>query len=211
MGIVILIDMGFTYNQIREIPDKKGNDPIITYNDGYEYKGYNVCRNEKTGYTEIRYRENGYNRIKPFITEDNAINYIDKKSPDRSLPNETNWTPKQITDEYYREDRNSTYYRKLYESHYNVKIKEGNHIHHIDGDYKNNNPSNLIEVTVEEHGWLHSEKQFCLRECPREEIVIHLQKWKEDKHYPNGYIHKHPYADNENYYRKLKKSITING
>jgi hypothetical protein len=203
--------MGFTYSQIKEIPDKHGDDPIITYNDGYDYNGYNVYRNEKTGYTEIRYRIDGHNKIKPFITEDRAIKYIDDKLPCRLLPSNTNCTPKQNTDEYYTEDRDSKYYRKLYESHYNVKIKEGNHIHHIDGDYTNNNPTNLIEVTPEEHGWLHSDKQYSLRKCPREEIIIHLQKWKEDKHYPNGYVHKHPYADDQYYYSKLKVSPILNG
>lgn len=202
--------MGFSYSQIKGISDKPGNDPIITYNDGYEYNGYNVYKNEKTGYTEIRYRDNGYNRIKPFISEELAIKYVDNKNKykfnDKELPN----TPpvKKVTDEYYTNERKSRYYRGIYESHYNVVIKEGNEIHHIDHDYSNNHPSNLIEVTVKEHGWLHQDKQkYALRNCPREEIFIHLQKWKEDRHYPNGYVHSHPYGDDDYYYDKLRNII----
>jgi hypothetical protein len=195
--------MSFTYNQIKHITDKSGNEPIITHNDGYDHNGYNVYKNEKTGYTEIRYRDNGFNRIKTFISEEMAIKYIDK-----SKPKEYNRTITSIvkdTDEFYREERKSEYYRGIYESHYKVAIKEGNYIHHIDGDYRNNHPSNLIEVTTEEHGWLHSGKQeYGLRNCPREEILIHIQKWKEDRHYPNGYIHSHPYGDDDYYYSKLK-------
>ena len=192
--------MRFSYNQIKHIPDKPGDDSIITYNDGYDYKGYNVYQNEKTGYTEIRYRDNGHNKIKPFINEELTIKYIDNKSKLNRMVI-SNKSIEDVTDEYYREQRKSDYYRRIYENHYNVVIKEGNHIHHIDHDYRNNNPSNLIEVTVEEHGWLHRDKQqYSLRNCPREEILIHLQKWKEDKHYPNGYIHTHPYESNQDYY-----------
>lgn len=45
-------------------------------------------------------------------------------------------------------------YRKIYESHYG-KIPKGYHIHHIDGDPFNNDITNLMCVSPEEHGEIH--------------------------------------------------------
>jgi len=45
-------------------------------------------------------------------------------------------------------------YRKIYEQHYGP-IPHGLEIHHIDGDYTNNNPSNLKAVTIQEHYDIH--------------------------------------------------------
>lgn len=45
--------------------------------------------------------------------------------------------------------------RKIYENYYKVEVTKGNHLHHIDWDASNNNPLNIIEVTVREHRWLH--------------------------------------------------------
>ena len=48
-------------------------------------------------------------------------------------------------------------YRKIYQEHYGCTPEQmrGMHIHHIDGDRKNNDPNNLKLVTVEEHKALH--------------------------------------------------------
>lgn len=52
-----------------------------------------------------------------------------------------------------------TNYRKIYEAHYGPipKDKDGRtyEIHHIDGDHKNNDPSNLQCVTIQEHYDIH--------------------------------------------------------
>ena len=52
-----------------------------------------------------------------------------------------------------------TNYRKIYEQHYGPipKDKDGRsyEIHHIDGDHKNNEPSNLRCVTIKEHYDIH--------------------------------------------------------
>jgi hypothetical protein len=45
-------------------------------------------------------------------------------------------------------------YRKIYEQHHGP-IPPGLEIHHIDGDYTNNNPANLIAVTIQEHYNIH--------------------------------------------------------
>lgn len=46
-------------------------------------------------------------------------------------------------------------YRKIYKEHYG-EIPEGYHIHHIDFNPLNNDPSNLIAVTPEEHAKIHN-------------------------------------------------------
>lgn len=46
-------------------------------------------------------------------------------------------------------------YRKIYEEHHEIKIPKGYHIHHIDGDRNNNNPSNLEMLTPDEHAQKH--------------------------------------------------------
>jgi hypothetical protein len=45
-------------------------------------------------------------------------------------------------------------YRKIYERCYGP-IPKGWHVHHKDGDRRNNNPSNLIALTVSEHQRIH--------------------------------------------------------
>jgi hypothetical protein len=55
-----------------------------------------------------------------------------------------------------KSETNMRDYRKIYETHFNVKIKDGNHIHHIDANRQNNHPDNLIEVNIEEHYWIHN-------------------------------------------------------
>jgi hypothetical protein len=53
----------------------------------------------------------------------------------------------------------SIYYRKIYEQHYGPIPKEENgrtyEIHHIDGNHKNIDPSNLTAVTIQEHYDIH--------------------------------------------------------
>jgi hypothetical protein len=56
-------------------------------------------------------------------------------------------------------------YRKIYENHHGPipKDEEGQsfEIHHIDGDHSNNNPTNLVAVTLQEHYDIHySQKDY---------------------------------------------------
>ena len=46
-------------------------------------------------------------------------------------------------------------YRKIYEEHHNVKIPKGWHIHHIDGNNKNNDISNLEMLSPDDHAEKH--------------------------------------------------------
>lgn len=46
-------------------------------------------------------------------------------------------------------------HRKSWEKHYNQKIPKGWHIHHIDGNPKNNNPENLMCVSKHVHWCIH--------------------------------------------------------
>jgi len=50
-------------------------------------------------------------------------------------------------------------YRKIWEAHNNLKIPEGYEIHHIDGDHSNNDPSNLLCVSIQEHLEIHTEQE----------------------------------------------------
>jgi hypothetical protein len=61
-------------------------------------------------------------------------------------------------------------HRKIYERELGVKIKKGNHIHHIDGNNLNDHIDNLIEVTHKEHNWLHRKENEYLKTYTREEI-----------------------------------------
>jgi hypothetical protein len=56
-------------------------------------------------------------------------------------------------------NKRSRVYRKIYK-HYFGEIPKDNYgrsydIHHIDGDYTNNDPSNLIALSIKEHYELH--------------------------------------------------------
>jgi hypothetical protein len=66
-------------------------------------------------------------------------------------------------------------YRIVYEKHYGVKIAEGNQIHHIDADRLNNDASNLIEVTQEEHTWIHTRPD--LIGISRDKLIEELNNW----------------------------------
>jgi hypothetical protein len=50
-------------------------------------------------------------------------------------------------------------YRKIYEKYYGPVPKDGEgrsyHIHHIDGNHFNNNPENLVAVSIQEHYDIH--------------------------------------------------------
>ena len=61
-------------------------------------------------------------------------------------------------------------YRLIYEKFYNTKLRDGYQIHHIDGDRKNNDPRNLIDVTPKEHGWLHRKINHHLKDKSHDEI-----------------------------------------
>lgn len=50
---------------------------------------------------------------------------------------------------------NDTPHRRIYEKHHKRKIKQGYHIHHIDGNPKNNSIDNLLEVSPIEHFNIH--------------------------------------------------------
>ena len=60
----------------------------------------------------------------------------------------------------YQQNRTpSRIYRKIYEDHYGPIPKEENgrsyEIHHLDGNSNNNDPKNLIAVTLQEHYNIH--------------------------------------------------------
>ena len=66
-------------------------------------------------------------------------------------------------------------HRKIYESHFG-KILKGNEIHHIDHNHYNDSIDNLMEVTREEHKFLHRKINLYLKDKTREEIRVVLDK-----------------------------------
>lgn len=58
---------------------------------------------------------------------------------------------------------NRVYARQIWETH-NGPIPEGYHIHHIDGDFRNNNILNLACLSPREHTQLHWRQGDCVRE-----------------------------------------------
>jgi len=64
----------------------------------------------------------------------------------------------------------STLLHKLYEDYYNVKVKKGYCVHHINWNSLDNSKKNLIEVSRKEHGWLHQIKNYKLKDKSRIEI-----------------------------------------
>jgi len=66
-------------------------------------------------------------------------------------------------------------HRKIYESHFG-KILKGNEIHHINHNHYNDSIDNLMEVTREEHKFLHRKVNAYLKDKTREEIRVVLDK-----------------------------------
>jgi hypothetical protein len=66
-------------------------------------------------------------------------------------------------------------HRKIFESHFG-KILKGNEIHHINHNHYNDSVDNLMEVTREEHKFLHRKVNEYLKDKTREEIRVVLDK-----------------------------------
>jgi HNH endonuclease len=59
----------------------------------------------------------------------------------------------------YHNRKRTTEYRRIYIAHFGPIPRESNgrsyEIHHIDGDHTNNDPSNLVAITLQEHYDIH--------------------------------------------------------
>jgi HNH endonuclease len=69
-------------------------------------------------------------------------------------------------------------YRKIWENYNNMKLPSSLEIHHIDGNHDNNDPKNLMAVTIEEHYKIH-EKQNDYGAC--QAILLRMSEYNIDK------------------------------
>ena len=73
-------------------------------------------------------------------------------------------------------------YRKIYEDHYGKIPKDVNgvsyDIHHIDGDYTNNDINNLIAISIKEHYEIHFQQGDWAQLGPYQKDLILNQKKK---------------------------------
>ena len=56
-------------------------------------------------------------------------------------------------------ETNAMHYRQIWEEYNNKTIPKDYEIHHVDGNRKNNDPNNLICVSIEEHLRIHFEQK----------------------------------------------------
>ena len=73
---------------------------------------------------------------------------------------------------------------KIFKSYYKTEIKEKHHVHHIDGNHKNNDPLNLIAIHSKLHTLIHRISQIekngsGLMKLPNRNQIEFLEKeWK---------------------------------
>jgi len=139
------------------------------------------------GITIYKQWVNDYNLFKEWMLTNlgerpttNSNKRGDNYSLDR-INNDGNYEPDNLKWSTFKEQannkkirvKNNPYnvrYRVKYEKFYNIKIRDGYQIHHIDGDRTNNNPTNLIDVTSKEHGWLHRKINNHIRNKSHDEV-----------------------------------------
>jgi len=109
----------------------------------------------------------------------------------------------------------TTNYRKIYESHFGSIPTEDNgrkyHIHHIDGNHFNNDPTNLKAVTIQEHydihysqgDWVACHRLAAIMQHSPEEIS-ELARKNANEQVKNG---KHPWQGGEHQKRLAKRLI----
>jgi hypothetical protein len=178
------------WKNINKRCDPKGkNNPRYSRWSG---RGISVCeewnKNNPNGWINFKgYMENNPNLAnKP--EGDYSFDRIDNNKGYQ--PNNVKWSTRKEQNENTevmktyrqignkREDRDakmSWRNRRDYEKYYNVKITKGNQLHHIDWDWKNNNISNLIEVTKIQHRWLHRANSIKYKDLSKEELIVVLK------------------------------------
>lgn len=114
---------------------------------------------------------------------------------------------------------NTSNYRKIYEHHYGKILKDADgrsfEIHHIDGNHLNNQPSNLIAVSIQEHYNIHfSNGDFaaCLLISTRMNIS-HIEKSELSKKLMNIRIQNNTWhfnSDNAKIWSEQRKLAGLN-
>lgn len=92
--------------------------------------------------------------------------------------------------------RNHKKYKKIWETYNKKELPKNLEIHHIDGNYNNNDPNNLLAVSIDEHLKIHLQQndhsavQAILMRMQRTEEKIKLLKESASKHQSNLFKNK---------------------
>ncbi|HAU84055.1 MAG TPA: hypothetical protein DCW90_00545, partial [Lachnospiraceae bacterium] len=85
-------------------------------------------------------------------------------------------------DLFYEKETNTlrVYHRVIYENHYKVKLKKTEKIHHIDGNKKNNDISNLLKCSsTKRHREVHAQLEKVAYQLIKEGYIL-FDKDKEE-------------------------------
>jgi hypothetical protein len=141
----------------------------------------NLYRRQKVHYQGKYYRDYVHRLVAEHfigypIHKMMVVNHKDGNTYNNHVSN-LEWVTRSENYQHYKDilkpmnrERKDWNHRKKYEDELNVKVTKGNDIHHIDWNFLNDDIDNLIEVTKDEHKWLHKHENKCLMTLTRDQM-----------------------------------------